>query len=338
MRYLYILLMIPGLVLGQYRDIPDIVTKVATSAGGFLKLETSTRAIGMGGSQVASGRGVSGIPYNPASIAFIEKSEVYFSQVNYLAGITHGVLTYGTRITPSDYIGFHLFYLDSGPMAVTTELFPDGTGENFRVLSMAMRTTYARRLTDRLKVGGSLNYIRDAIAETKMQTVSFDIGSNFETGIYGMILGMSITNFGPEVEYTGEDLTVQVADTIDVDGSLQRITDKFPLPLVFRLGVENELMGPTSTFIKNETHRLILSVDGIKPSDYTVYGSMGLEYGWQRLAFVRAGTHFGHDTAGFSLGAGINLRLGKMALKVDYAFVDYGILTNTNQLAIGLDF
>jgi len=27
-----------------------------------------------------------------------------------------------------------------------------------------------------------------------------------------------------------------------------------------------------------------------------------------------------------------------MALKVDYAFVDYGILTNTNQLAIGLEF
>ena len=338
MKQVLILLMIPIIVLGQYRDIPDVVTKVATSAGGFLKLETSTRAIGMGGSQVASGRGVSGIPYNPASIGFIEKSEVYFSQVNYLAGITHGVLTYGTRITPSDYVGFHLFYLDSGPMAVTTELFPDGTGRNFRVLSLAMRTTYARRLTDRLKVGGSLNYIRDAIAETKMQTVSFDIGSNFDTGIYGMILGMSITNFGPEVEYTGEDLTVQVADTIDVDGSLQRITDKFPLPLVFRLGVENELMGPNSTFMKNETHRLIFSIDGIKPSDYTVYGSMGLEYGWQRLAFVRGGTHLGHDTAGFSLGAGINLRLGKMALKVDYAFVDYGILTNTNQLAIGLDF
>ena len=62
-------------LLGQYRDIPDVVTKVATSAGGFLKLETSARAIGMGGSFVASGRGVSGIPYNPSSIAYIEKSE-----------------------------------------------------------------------------------------------------------------------------------------------------------------------------------------------------------------------------------------------------------------------
>ena len=149
-KRLSILLFFPLFLMGQYRDIPDVVTKVATSAGGFLKLETSARAIGMGGSFVASGRGVSGIPYNPSSIAFIEKSEAYFSQVSYLAGITHGVLTYGTRIGPSNFAGLHLFYLDSGPMEVTTELFPDGTGEDFKVLSIAARATFARSLTDRL--------------------------------------------------------------------------------------------------------------------------------------------------------------------------------------------
>ena len=113
-----------GLVFGQYRDIPEVVTKVATSAANWLKLETSTRAIGMGGSHVASGRGVAGIPYNPASVAFVEKSEAYFSMVNYLAGIQHGVFSYGRKMGPSDYVGFHLFYLDSGPMSVTNEYYP----------------------------------------------------------------------------------------------------------------------------------------------------------------------------------------------------------------------
>tara|TARA_Y100001970_G_scaffold234252_1_gene292465 strand:+ start:87 stop:1103 length:1017 start_codon:yes stop_codon:yes gene_type:complete len=338
MKKLIIVLVFPALILGQYRDIPDVVTKVATAAGAFLKLETSARAIGMGGSHVASGRGVSGIPYNPASIGFIEKSEVYFSQVNYLAGITHGVITYGTRLSPGDFLGLHLFYLDSGPMEVTTELFPDGTGEDFKVLSLSARATYARNLTDRLKLGATINYVRDRIAETGMQTVSYDIGSNFQTGIYGTILGMSITNFGPEVKYTGEDLSVPVADTIDVDGSLQRITDDFPLPLTFRLGIENELLGPTSSFAKNEVHKLIISMDGIKPSDYIVYGSAGLEYAWKNIAFIRGGTHFGHDTAGMSAGVGLNIRLGTMALSVDYAFVDYDILKHTNQIAIGLEF
>ena len=45
----------------QFRDIPEVVTKVATSTANWLKLETSARAIGMGGSHVASGRGISGI-------------------------------------------------------------------------------------------------------------------------------------------------------------------------------------------------------------------------------------------------------------------------------------
>ena len=51
----------------QFRDIPEVVTKVATSTANWLKLETSARAIGMGGSHVASGRGISGIPYNPGA-------------------------------------------------------------------------------------------------------------------------------------------------------------------------------------------------------------------------------------------------------------------------------
>ena len=336
--YIYIFLFSFGLLQAQYRDIPEVVTKVAPSAANWLKLETSARAIGMGGSFVASGRGVSGIPYNPSSIAFIEKREAYFSSVNYLAGIQHGVFTFGAKLSPSDYFGFHIFYLNSGEMKVTNEYYPDGTGEKFSVVSMALTGTYARRLTDRLKVGMSLNYIRDKIYEAGMNAVSFDLGSNFDTGIYGMLLGMSITNFGPDVQYDGESLHIQVPDTIDVDKRVSKITDKFPLPLVFRLGVENEIVGPNSAFLKNSVHSVCVSVDGIKPSDYQVYGGVGVEYGWQRIAFIRGGMHLNHDTAGMSFGWGLNLRLGRMKLGVDYAFADYKVLKSTHQLAMSLKF
>ena len=110
-------------------DPPDAVTKVGTSAANWLKIESGTRGIGMGGAQVASGRGLSGAYYNPASIAFIENSEVYFSKSNYIAGITHNTLGYGKKVTATDYFGIHLFYLDSGEMEVTTVPSPDGTGE-----------------------------------------------------------------------------------------------------------------------------------------------------------------------------------------------------------------
>ena len=94
----------------------EAVTKVATSAANWLKIDNGVRGISMGGSQVASGRGLSGVYYNPASIAFVKRSEVFYSKSIYLAGITHNTLGYGTKLTPTDYFAVHLFYLDSGEM------------------------------------------------------------------------------------------------------------------------------------------------------------------------------------------------------------------------------
>ena len=336
--YFIYLVFIFTIVLSQEIDPPEAVTKVATCAANWLKIESGVKGISMGGSQVASGSGISGIFYNPASIAFIKKYEGYYSRSNYIAGITHNVMSYGLKLGSSDYFGAHLFYLDSGLMDVTNEWYPDGTGEEFKVISMAFRMTYGRRMTDRLKLGVSINYIRDEIYTTAMQTLAFDVGSNFDTGIYGFILGMSVANFGPEVRYHGEGLDVQVPGELNADSTLAKVTKKFPLPLTFRLGVKNDIMGPEGTFIKDSTHSLTVSLDGINPSDYTVYGSVGCEYGWRDFAFLRTGTHLGHDTAGLSVGAGIKVKTRGLGVSVDYAYVDYGILKMTHQVGLSLEF
>ncbi|MFQ6614146.1 MAG: PorV/PorQ family protein [Fidelibacterota bacterium] len=333
-----LLVLISALIRGQYADIPDVVTKVATASGNWLKLETGARAVGLGGAYVALGSGVDGIPYNPASVGFLQGQEVFLSQTKYLAGVEYNVLAYGRQVTRSDYVGLHIFYLDSGPMKVTNEYYPNGTGEDFKVTSLSMRFTYARRLTDRLKVGGSVNWLRDDIYTTRSQSVAFDIGSNFDTGIYGFILGMSVTNFGPDVQFGGEGLEQTVQDTVSVDGRLSKVTGHFPIPLTFRLGIRNDLIGPESVFIKSATSRLTLVADGTNPLDYVVTGNMGMEYAWREQAFVRLGTHLGHDTAGLSFGGGIQTQIRGMLIGVDYAFVTYGILDNTQQVSLQVGF
>ena len=284
----------------------------------------------MGGSQVASGRGISGAYYNPASIAYIKGSEVYYSKSNFLAGITHNTLGYGVKLTPTDYFGLHLFYLDSGKMKVTTVPSPDGTGEFFHVLDLSLRLMYGKQLTDRLRIGGSIKYIREEIYTMSMQSFVFDIGSNFKTGIYGMILGMSISNLGPDVQFLGLGLEKEVSDTTDVSGKLSKITKKFSVPLIFRLGVQKDLFGGE----EESDSRLTVSIDGINPIDYTVFGGLGVEYSWRNIAYVRGGTRLAHDTAGLSLGGG--LKIGMIA--VDYAYVNYGILEETHQFGISMEF
>jgi len=308
----------------------EAITKVATSAANWLKIDNGVRGISMGGSQVASGRGLSGVYYNPSSIAFIESSEAFYSKSMYLAGITHNTLGYGTKLSPTDYFAVHLFYLDSGEMEVTTESSPDGTKEFFSVTNLSLRLAYGKQLTDRLRVGGALKYIREDIFTAYMQSFVFDLGSNFNTGIYDIILGMSVSNFGPEVQFHGSGLEIPVADTTARDGMLSKITKKFSVPLIFRLGIQKDLIGSED----DSVNRLTISMDGINPIDYTVYGGVGLEYSWRNIAFVRGGTRLYHDTAGLSLGGGLKWSM----FEVDYAYVNYGILKETHQFGISLTF
>ncbi|MFQ6610472.1 MAG: PorV/PorQ family protein [Fidelibacterota bacterium] len=339
-------------VTAQDVNIPDQVTKVASAAENWLKLETSARAIGMGGAQVAAATGVQAITYNPASLSFIDRNDSYYSKVNYIAGTSHSVLAYGIPLNSTDFMSFHLFTFDSGPIGVTTDLFPTGTGEDYHVRDLAFRVTYAKILTDRLNIGLTLKYIREDIYTAYAQTFAIDIGSIFDTGIYGTVLGMSVSNFGPEIQYHGEGLETQVPTDVDPRENLSQVTDFFQLPMIFRLGIKNDLMGTSGTVWKSEIHRLTFALDGMNPIDYVVSGKTGIEYAWQELAFIRLGYRFDHDTAmrgrsgggktyslaGLSAGAGVSFTTGGVKIGIDYAFVNYGILDNTHQYGLRIQF
>jgi hypothetical protein len=304
--------------------------KVGTSIFRWAEIETGTRAIGMAGSQVASGNDISALPYNPASICFINKNEIFSSSSNYLAGTKHYTMAYGTEISSSDYVGFHLFIFDSGdmPEAVAIEGQESLTGKMFKFQGLAARLSYGRKMTDRLNLGATFKILNESVTsgDLSMTGVGFDIGSNFDTGIYGMVLGMCISNFGPEARYMGDGLDVPASDEGGTQDE-QKKTEYHPMPLTFRVGLENEVF-------TDDMHNLTVSVDAINPLDYDLYGTMGAEYSYKGLAFLRAGYHIGHDTAGFSFGAGVEYE----NFTIDAAYSDYDILENHTQFGLGYKF
>ena len=90
-----------------------------------------------------------------------------------------------------------LHFLDSGKMEETTTEDSDGTGGFFRLYDFAFSVTYARRMTDRLNLGISMKYVKESFFNVAVgaQSVALDIGSIFDTGLWGMVLGMSVSNF-----------------------------------------------------------------------------------------------------------------------------------------------
>ena len=333
---IYLLILSIFIQISFSEESPDVVSKVGTSAANWLKLESGARAIGMGGAHAAAGNGISSIPYNPASLGFVQGSQLYYSKSNYVADITHSVLSYGTQLTGTDYIALHYFNVDSGDIEETTTANPDGTGTKFKVQNHAFRLVYSKRLTDRLLVGVSLKYIYESIYKTYMSAVAMDIGSNFKTGIYGFVLGMSVSSFGPDVQFRGEGLEKDVDSDVNVSNVMLEKTDFFSLPMTFRLGLKNDIISQEeSSFLDmGPGHRLTVSADAINPIDYTLYYSMGMEYAWNEFGFLRSGTHIGHDTAGLSFGGGVKVG----GFYVDYAFADYGLLKDTHQFGLRFSF
>ncbi len=313
----------------------ETVTQEGTDAGNFLKLETGISGIGMGGARVASANNISGVGYNPAAISFTKGSDLYFSYRNYLVDISIGSLGYATQLSPTNFLGLYLFYLDSGEMVRTTIDNPDGGIGSFKVQDIVLSGVYSRIVTDRLRLGVTFKYIREDLWQTGFSTVALDVGSIFDTGIYGLVLGMSVSNFGPEIQYSGEGLENENLDELDPQ---MWSTEKWNLPLVFRLGVSNEIIGKNSIYIKDNSQRLIVEADAISPSDSRLYGSLGIEYSWNDMLFVRTGSYLNHHTAGFSFGAGLNYNLGLLRFGANYAYSDFGILDGTSQFSINLGF
>ncbi len=333
-----LIILLAQLVWGQYSSLPTASNNVATKAGNWLKIGTSIRANGMGGAMAASASSVADLMYNPAGIAHLHGSEVYLSKTNYLAGIAFNVIAFGKQISPRDYFAFNLFMLNSGEIGVNDLHYPDGTGEHYSYKTYAFRSAYAHSVRQNLKVGLDVNYLREEVFTTYTQTLALDLGMLYRTPVLGTVIGVSVSNLAPKIQFHGEGLETVVPDTVSPDERLVRQTVKFDLPVVVRLGIKNELVGPNSSFVKMESQQLSFAADLVQSNDYSFYGNAGFEYVFNGLACLRAGYILGHDTARLGVGGGIQLTMGRFGFRTDYAFVDYGILKPVHQISITLNY
>ena len=326
----------------QSPEIPEDISKVATRAMQFLKMEVGAEAAALGGARVAGVNDLSALHWNPAGLSHLTRQSFYGTYTSLYAGIQHGFVAYGTQIGRSDYLGVSITYLNSGEMEVTTLEFPEGSGEFFTVSDIAIGLSYSRKLTDRLSVGGTVKMAHESIWRESATAFAFDIGSQFNTGIKGIHLGMAITNFSTKVKFDGPDLTIDVDTDPTYSGNpnteARLNTEEWSLPLVFRMGIMLDILGPESKILQNPVHRLTWSFDANDPMDHFLRFNTGLEYAFRDMLALRAGYHINYDQAGFSAGIGLDLDLNSMPLNIDYAFVSYGLLGFVNQVSIQVGF
>ena len=339
-----VLLLSTNIVTAQEKDesynFVNDVSGVGTSAAPFLEIDVGSRASSLGGAYTSVANDVSALYWNVAGIAWNQGLQIEFTHSPWLADISYNFFGI-TQSLPSisSSIGFSLISLDYGEQLVRTVERPEGTGEKYAANDMALGLSFATALTDRFSFGLTTKYITQKILSATGAAFAIDVGVFYNTTLKGLRLGASISNFGSQIQLSGRHLTTIVDPDPRVD-NFDRVpvsykTGEYDLPLLFRAGISYQR--DLSDF-----GDVLFSVDLNHPSHATESISLGLEYGYGKLFYLRGGYKnlFERDSiTGLSLGAGIDYRMkGSLGIRFDYSWSDWGILKSAQRFSVGLAF
>ena len=316
------------------------VTKAGTSAASFLEIGVGSRAISMGGAFVAMANDATALYWNPAGISRLKSVELALVHTEWIADMKFDFVGVVIPLGGSHTLGAHITMLNMDEMEVRTILEPEGTGEKFGASDASLAVSYGVRMTDRFSIGFNGKMVQQKIWHMTSSTMALDIGTLFTTQFHNLRLGMSISNFGGKLRLEGLDTSVQH----DIDpvrtGNNDKITasldtDKWQLPLTFKVGIAFELL-------ENEYQRLSLAIDTQHPNNNPESINLGFEYSIQEMIALRAGyqTHFLEESQeGLSLGGGLTYEIyGGTVMNADYAWTEFGIFNNVHRFSLGLKF
>jgi len=237
-------------------------------------------------------------------------------------------------------IGFSYTGSDIGEMNVTTISNPEGTGETFSSTQAAFSLAYAIQLTEDFSIGFAPKFIYESIWQMNANAFALDLGVQYVTPFDDAILAMSISNFGTTMQLLGNsNLVLHDLDPVnsgnngDIPAYLE--TNSWALPLTFRVGLAYDP-------IKLDMHKLTIALDAMHPSDDYESINLGTEYNYNDFLFLRAGykaLFLDTSEESFSFGFGVKqLLIGNVALKIDYAYQDFGRFSDIQKFTLSVSF
>jgi len=335
-----IMVVLIGILLFSSLGLSDEVSKVGTTAAGFLSIDVGAQAVSMGGAYVAVAEDVTAMYWNPSGIARAENFKALFHHTQWIADISLNYMGVVAPLPGIGTFGVNITSLTMDDMERTTLNDPEGTGETFSAGSYAIGLCFAKNLTNRFSIGFNVKYLHENIYNCNASGMAFDIGTLFNTQFSGLKIGMSISNYGPKMRMSGQDLLTQVdidpmvsGNNYNINANLQ--TDGYDLPLMFRVGVSMDVL-------KGMGHsNLILAVDALHPNNDVESVNIGAEYIFSDMFFIRGGYNslFAKDAeSGLTFGGGLKYSLTNSNLVFDYAYQDFGLLNNVQMFTVGIGF
>jgi len=329
---------LPG---GAAEELSPAFVKVGQAGFTFLKLPTDARNAALSGAGVGQIGSTAGVFLNPATLAFFEGREAFFTHVEWIADTKAEVVGAAFNLPGRGTVGIGFQTYDAGNFNGTSiDSNPSGQGFTedgvFTTTNYAITAGYGMKITDRFAIGANIKLAHQDLGSGKVfiggsgssvsnskNAFAVDLGTYFNTGFRNTVLAMTIQNFSQELTYQRES---------------------FELPRNIRLGVLVDVLSMAGN--TPVPHHLNLALDVTNPVDFDEQLLAGLEYTFQAagspLGFSgRGGYKTNHDTETFSYGGGLKyLTEAGRGLKLDYAYTkfDANFFSSVHVLTAGIDF
>lgn len=320
--------------------------RIGTAGAQELRIPVGAASLGIGGSAVALGSGLANLYYNPASLAATDNAEAMASYSTYLADskVNYGAVS--TKIGEAGMVAVSLKVLNIGDITVTTEDAPEGTGEilspNFSVFGIS----YARRMTDRVFLGVTANYVNEKIAQTTATGFAFDLGVQYDTGWRGLRFGFAMKNVGPNMHFNGPDFEqrfVLPGDDPSAQPHVVRLeSTDFELPSYLQIGLSYDLR------LAEKQHATLFgafqgnnfSTDEYRlGAEYVIAEHLALRGGFTGQAPVKKADRQQDYLYNVSYGAGLNFKMGDRPVTLDWSATSVGqFFQDNHQVSLGITF
>lgn len=286
-----------------------------SASGISLRIDPGARSSALGSAYVAKFNDPLSVHFNPAGLGSQMQTEslyTHFQVLDEVEGISLNHLSMATPIARNEAgFGVSLTSLDYGDLRrteVNENLNPIRGLGSFGAGDLSASGSLGVSLTDSLKAGLSATYFRSSIAEFDASTVTGDVGFQYHIVPNSMVVGLAGRNIG---------------------GGIKFVQEEDPLPTVYDLGISSALK------MRGGADVLSLSGDLVFPSDADLYFAGGVEYGFYRTLFLRAGYNGSQEADdGFTLGLGVHDR----RFKINYSFQPAGNLGNNQRLTLSYIF
>lgn len=320
---------VPALMTAQAGISPREIDRVGQSGWQFLKINGDARQSSMGGAFTAIAHGNANAVFgNPASLADVQNLDVQINALQWIADITYQSAAVAYQLGDAGIVGASVAALDYGDIPETINLStgsngttPAITGKMFTAGDIAAGVSYARKITSQLSIGGNVRWIQQRIAELSMHNWSLDFGTMYYTGFKSLRLAITARNFGPDSRFGGWSEEYQTE------------SDNIRMPLDFRAGMAMDFFDDAES-----PHMMTVVVEGDHPNDGKEKFHVGASYCFDAMLYFRGGYKFNYDVQRFTFGAGVVYAIGTTISTINYAYVDFGELTQAHMFSVGFSF